>query len=62
MIEQLGLKGFAIGGAQVSEKHAGFIVNRGGATGQDILDLIKYIKLKVLDAYNVDLEVEQRIL
>lgn len=62
MIEGLGLKGFSIGGAQVSEKHAGFIVNCGNATGADILSLIDHIKQLVFNAYGIELEVEQRIL
>ena len=44
LIDECGLKGYTIGGAQVSEKHAGFIVNIGDATAQDILDLISYVK------------------
>lgn len=62
MIDELGLKGYTIGGAQVSSKHSGFIINIGSATGQDILSLIKYIKSKVLKRFGVDLEVEQRII
>jgi len=62
MIEELGLKGFCIGGAQVSEKHAGFIINKGGATGEDILSLISHIQDKVEEKFNVRLEVEQRVI
>jgi UDP-N-acetylmuramate dehydrogenase len=62
MLDELGLKGFTIGGAQVSEKHSGFIVNIGNATGKDILDLIKEIQLKVLKKFKILLEVEQRII
>ncbi len=62
MIEELGLKGFSVGGAQVSTKHAGFIVNRGNATGQDILTLIQIIKERVNSRFSIDLEVEQRII
>jgi len=58
MIEELGLKGFAVGGAQVSEKHAGFIINRGGATAKDVLELIDHIKEKVNAAYGIMLECE----
>ena len=47
LIEGAGLKGFRIGGAEVSEKHAGFIVNRGDATSQDVLALIETIREKV---------------
>lgn len=62
MLDELGLKGFAIGDAQVSEKHSGFIVNKGKATGNDILNLIKEIQLKVLTKFGVLLEVEQRVI
>lgn len=47
LIEQCGLKGVSVGGAQVSEKHAGFIINRGGATAADILSLIKHVQARV---------------
>ncbi|SIR10385.1 UDP-N-acetylmuramate dehydrogenase [Pontibacter lucknowensis] len=62
MIEELGLKGFTIGGAKISEKHAGFIVNTGNATGNDILSIIEYVKNKVKAEFSVDLEVEQRVI
>ncbi|WP_034888135.1 UDP-N-acetylmuramate dehydrogenase [Gillisia sp. Hel_I_29] len=62
MIEKLGLKGFSVGGAQVSTKHAGFIVNYNNATGEDVLNLIKEIQEKVYQEYNINLEVEQRII
>ena len=60
MIEELGLRGFSIGGAKVSEKHCGFIVNFDNAKASDVKNLIEYIKFKVKDRYNVDLEVEIR--
>ena len=60
LIEDLGLKGYKIGGAKISEKHANFIINDGGATGEDIKTLIDYIKEKVKERYNIDLHVEQR--
>jgi UDP-N-acetylmuramate dehydrogenase len=62
MLDELGLKGFTIGGAQISEKHSGFIINRGDATGNDILSLIKIVQTKVKEKFGVDLEVEQRII
>jgi len=62
MIDELGLKGFTIGGAQVSKKHSGFIINKGNATGTDILELIQYIQDKVKKRHNINLEVEQRII
>lgn len=58
MLENLGLKGFTIGGAQVSQKHAGFIINVGGATASDVLALVDHIKKAVLAAYSVELECE----
>mgnify|MGYP002569487618 CR=1 FL=1 len=58
MIEECGLKGKSVGGAQVSEKHAGFIVNRGGATAEDVLRLIEIIKEAVLQKFGVEIECE----
>jgi len=60
-IEKLGLKGFSIGDAQISTKHAGFIVNKGNATFNDVILLIEYVKRIVKDKYDVDLEVEPEI-
>lgn len=62
IIDELGLKGYTIGGAQISKKHGGFIVNINNATGQDILSIIKVIKSKVSMKYGLELEVEQRII
>lgn len=62
LIEQCGLKGCTIGGAQVSPKHAGFIVNIGGATAQDIIDLIAHIQKTVKEETGVSLETEARII
>jgi UDP-N-acetylmuramate dehydrogenase len=62
MIEEAGLKGYRIGGAEVSTKHAGFIINRGGATADDFLHLIQYIQREIKQRFNVDLEPEIRIL
>ena len=59
LIEDLGLKGYSIGGAKVSEKHANFIVNYNNATAEDIMSLIEYIKKKVKEKYNIELKVEQ---
>lgn len=60
LIQDAGLMGYSIGGAQVSEKHAGFVVNKGGATARDILDLIEYIQNTVKDKFGVNLEPEVR--
>lgn len=62
LIDEAGLKGHTIGGAQVSEKHAGFIVNTGNATAKDILDLIKYVQKIVMEKYGKAIEPEVRIL
>ncbi len=62
LIEQCNLKGKAIGGAQVSEKHAGFVINKGGATSNDIISLIEFIKETVLNETGVTLEPEVIIL
>ena len=59
LIEDLGLKGFQIGGAKVSEKHANFIINYDHATSEDIKSLIDYVKEKVRVEYQVELKVEQ---
>lgn len=59
LIEDCNLKGYKIGGAVVSEKHANFIVNSGNATGKDIHDLILYVKNEVLKKHKIELMVEQ---
>lgn len=59
LIEDLGLKGYSIGGAKISEKHANFIVNYNNATAEDIKALIDLIKEKVKEKYNIELKVEQ---
>ena len=62
LIDEAGLKGFAIGGAQVSEKHAGFVVNRGGASFEDVMRLMEHIQKTVYDRSGIGLEPEVRIL
>ncbi len=62
LIEQCGLKGKSVGGAQVSEKHAGFVINKGGATTQNILDLIDLVQATVKKETGVTLEPEVIIL
>jgi len=62
LIDQAGLKGFAIGGAQVSEKHAGFVINRGGATCRDVLALMEHIQKEVYRTAGISLEPEVRII
>ena len=62
LIDQCGLKGRAVGGAQVSEKHAGFLINRGGATCADVLELADQVRQEVLRQTGVELELEIRVL
>ena len=61
LIQEAGLKGYNIGGAYVSEKHAGFIVNKGGATTADVVALLKYVREKVYEMSGVTLEAEIKI-
>lgn len=62
LIESCNLKGYAIGGAEVSEKHANFIINKNNATGKDVHDLINYVHDVVLNKTGVDLIVEQEFI
>ena len=62
LIQDAGLKGLTVGGAQVSELHAGFIINRGGATASDILQLMEIVQARVMDMAGVRLEPEVRII
>lgn len=62
MIEKLGLKGFSVGKAEISEKHANFIINKGNAKASDIKKIIDHVKVKVKDKYNIRLRVEQRLI
>lgn len=62
LIDELGLKGFQVGGAQVSEKHAGFIINKENATADDVLKLTQIIKEKVYEKYEKKIELEVKII
>lgn len=62
LIQDAGLKGFSIGGAEVSEKHAGFVINKGGATASDIYSLCKEVARKVEETFGVSLEMEVKLL
>ena len=62
LIDQCGLKGRSVGGAQVSEKHAGFIVNTGGATCRDVTELMELVRETVWKQTGVELEPEVRII
>lgn len=61
LIQECGLKGTQVGGAQISTKHAGFVINTGGATCQDVLDLCKRVRETVLREKGVELEMEIRV-
>lgn len=58
LIDECGLKGYSIGDAEVSTKHAGFIVNKGKATANDILKLVEYVKSEVKKKFDIDIELE----
>ena len=62
LIDEAGLKGYSIGDAQVSTKHAGFIINRKNATAQDILKLIKYVQEEVYKKFNKQIELEIEVI
>ncbi len=62
LIEECGLKGFSVGGAQVSEKHSGFVINRGGATFEDVMAVVEHIKKVVLEKKGVELECEMIVI
>lgn len=62
LIQDAGLKGYSIGGAAVSEKHSGFVINKGNATAKDITDLIKHIQDEVKSQFGVELKPEVRII
>lgn len=62
LIQDAGLKGATVGGAQVSDLHSGFIINKGGATATDIIDLMHLVQNTVYDKFGVRLEPEVRII
>ncbi len=62
LIEDAGLKGFSVGGAEVSEKHAGFVINKNDATASDIYNLCKEVERRVLETFGVTLEMEVKLL
>lgn len=61
LIDQTGLKGFCVGGAGVSTKHAGFVVNNGGATSEDVKEVLRQVSDKVFENTGIRLEPEVRI-
>lgn len=62
LVEAAGLKGYQLGGAKISEMHGNFIVNAGGATAQDVLDLIEFVKKTILEKYDITMETEVEII
>lgn len=62
LIDEAGLKGYSIGDAEVSTKHAGFVINKGNAKAKDILGVIQYVKTKVKEKYGKDIELEIEII
>lgn len=62
LIDECGLKGFSIGGAQVSNIHAGFVVNKGNATADDVLKLVEYVKKNVYEKFNKEIKLEIEVL
>ena len=62
LIDECDLKGYSVGDAQVSPKHAGFVVNTGGATCADVLGLIEKVQSVVREKYGIELEMEVRVL
>lgn len=62
LIDGAGLKGLTVGGAQVSEKHAGFVINRGGATADDVLTLCEEIRRRVRERSGIELELEVEVI
>lgn len=61
-VDKAGLKGYRIGGAEISQKHAGFIINKGGATADDYIRLIEYVKERVYTVFGIELEEEIQII
>lgn len=62
LIDECGLKGYQIGGAQISEKHAGFIINKGNASARDVINLIEYTKKQVYNKFGKNIETEIEII
>lgn len=62
LIDECGLKGYSIGDAEVSTKHAGFVINKGNAKAKEVIDLIEYIKEKIADKFGKEIELEVQII
>ena len=61
LIDECGLKGYSIGGAQVSNLHAGFLINKGNSKENDVLKLVEYVKQKVYEKFGIKIELEMEI-
>ena len=62
LIDECGLKGYTIGGAQISDVHAGFVVNTGNATAEDVLSLVDYVKNKVYEKFKKEIQLEVEVI
>ena len=62
LIDEAGLKGYCVGGAMISTKHAGFVINKENATAKDVLNLVKYVKEEIYNKFNKNIELEIEIL
>lgn len=62
LIDEAGLKGYSVGDAEVSTKHAGFVINKGNATSEDVLKLVKYVQEKVYEKFGKKIELEVEII
>ena len=62
LIDEAGLKGYSIGGAQVSTKHSGFIINKNNATAKDVLQLANYIEKEIYKQFNKKIELENEVI
>lgn len=62
LIQDAGLRGYRVGNAQIAEKHCGFVINRGGATAKEVMQLIRDVQQKVKDEFQVDLETEVKFM
>ena len=62
LIDQAGLKGYSVGGAEVSTKHSGFVINKGGAKAKDVLQLVEYVKEEVKRKFDKEIELEIEVI
>ena len=62
LIDECGLKGYSVGDAEISTKHAGFVINKGKATASDVLNLVKHVKNEIKNKFDLDIELEILVL